>query len=343
MAVVGFWVIPVFLAVRGLYFGIRDGFLAHVLLKIWAVFWTLWLAEWLIAYSKTHVSAGNACGRETTFTALWLTSFALIHGAAVYIVRRFELMEKIYDKLNEKDWYLRWRRVDLIAGGVVQAVAALGVSYYMAAPLYNPPEGTPLWLVGRAANAVGSKVTSFLGLHGPDYFGIGGYQENFLQHSSATVNGCMQLTPHEPYGWLLYVWAFAIGPLFAIICLQPVLYLSIWIKRLGRGSGLYVRSDLACRKCGGRGIHVRNPLLFGTLCIDCRGSGHSKFPSSLGSAEAEEHEEDPEEIKVNLSLILKTYIWFWILILLVIPALMASIALLIVVMVLIVKIALWLL
>ena len=81
---------------------------------------------------------------------------------------------------------------------------------------------------------VGSKVASFLGLQGPDYFAIGGYQENFLGHSALSVNTCMQQTSHEPYGWLLFVWAFAIGPLFAIVCLQPVLYLSIWIKRLGR-------------------------------------------------------------------------------------------------------------
>jgi hypothetical protein len=335
MTVVTFWLVPVFLTVRGLYLGSRDGFLVHAPLKIWAVWWTVWLARWFITYSQTHVAAGNICGRETAFTALWLTGFAVIHGAAVYVVRRSELTEKVYAGLNRWPWYLRWRRVDLIAGGVVQMAAALGVAYYMAAPLYDPPAGTPLSLVGPVVKTVGSKVASFLGLQGPDYFAIGGYQENFLHHSALSVNTCMQQTSHEPYGWLLFVWAFAIGPLFAIVCLQPVLYLSIWIKRLGRDP-FYGHNQLACRSCSGRGIHVRNPLLFGTVCLTCRGSGQRKPTKSPAIAESEEnHKENSGETKVTLGLVLKSYLWFWILVLFILPALIVPIAL-------ILKVGLWL-
>lgn len=317
--VVLFWLVPLYVITRGFYTGYTDGFVTRAFGKVWGFIWALVLAKIIADYASAEVNA-TPCDRVNTFLGLWLVSFTTIHAGGVWVVKKYELNEKIHSWLEEQEGYDRWRRFDQALGGAIEALVLLGLAFFIVVNILTSfnqdvnaiPHYTPLnfaaYLLYYPIRFLGD-ISSALNLTGPGAFGFKENIQQFAAGSPELYCTSGQQISHAAYGWTAFIFAFITGPLAFVICFQPVLYSPLWLSELRQhGFRGYRRSYGTCEVCAGRGFHIRNLLLFGTPCAKCHGSGLSPEGMKSGRFSPDYGYSD----EPNLKLVAKSYAIFWV-------------------------------
>ena len=317
--VVLFWLVPLYVITRGFYTGYMDGFATRAFGKVWGFTWAIVLALIITNYASTEVNA-TPCDHVNTFLGLWLVSFTSIHGCGVYIVKKYALNEKIHSKiyswLEDQEKYPRWKRIDQALGGTVEALVLLGLAFFITVNIMSAfnqdisviPRYSPLYFTSYLLYypiRYLPYVYNALNLTGPGVFGFKEDIQRFAPGSPELY--CHQQLSHAPYGWTALIFIFITGPLAFVICFQPVLYSPRWLSELRQRRFSAIRVSGSCELCAGRGIHIRNLLLFGTPCAKCHGSGFSPESSGISQEYRERYSDRP-----NLKLVVTTCIVFYI-------------------------------
>jgi hypothetical protein len=236
---------------------------------------------------------------------LWLLTFSVIHACGVFLIKRYKINQKIHDWLEAQPAYAIWRFPDRLAGGLLEALAMLALAFYLTRSLDSSfPAYTPYKIIEDGVNAVNAQVSDFLGLTGPGFMSPQGKLDSIVPN--AAQNQCFTHVGSAPWAWAGFVFFLVTGPLAVVVCLQPVLYMSDWIEQYRRYGFSANKAKHACRACGGRGIHLRNPLLFGTPCTKCQGTGWKKKKDRKLMASDDARARD----RPGLALLIGSYVWF---------------------------------
>jgi hypothetical protein len=320
--VVLFWLVPLYVITRGFYTGYVDGFASRAFGKLWGFIWASVLAVIIVHYASAEVNAAP-CDRVYSFFSLWLVCFTTVHGCGVYIAKKYALTEKIHSWLegDEDDaghaWYARWKGIDQALGGTVEALVLLGLAFFIAVNILNSfnqdvnaiPHYTPLYFASYVLYypiRYLQYVASALNLTGPGAFGVEQYLRQFALGSPDPLRYCNgEQISHAPYAWTGFIAIAITGPLAFVICFQPVLYSPRWLSELRRDRFGAIRLPGSCKVCAGRGIHIRNLLLFGTPCAKCHGSGYSAEAPGISPEFRKRYSDRP-----NLKLVVKSYAIF---------------------------------
>src|ERR1700722_7140137 len=320
--VVLFWLVPLYVIVRGFYTGYTDGFVTRSFGKVWGFIWALVLAVIIAHHASAEVKV-TPCDRLYSFFTLWLVSFTSIHGCGVYLVKRYALSEKIHSWLEGHEGYARWRRSDQVFGGIVEALVLLGLAFFIAINIMTSfnqhvdaiPHYSPLNFAGYILYypiRYLPDISSALNLTGPGAFGVEGVLRQFAPGSSDPLRHCSAVVQisQAPYAWTGYIVIFISAPLALVICFQPFLYSPLWLSDLHRDGFGAIRWRGSCKVCAGRGIHVRNLLLFGTPCTKCHGSGVSQERIKTSGVPDFGEQLAGHSDRPNLKLVIRSYVIF---------------------------------
>ena len=331
--VVLFWLVPLYVITRGFYTGYTDGFITRAFGKVWGFIWALILAKIIAHYVSAEINA-TTCDRVYSFFSLWLLSFTSIHGCGVYIAKKYTLNEKIHSRLEDpRRGYARWKRIDQALGGTIEALVLLGLSFFIVVNILTSfnqdvsaiPHYTPLYFAAYAlcypirylpdvSSALNlPDVSGALNLTGPGAFGVEGNLRQFAPGSPDPLRYCngFQQISHAPYAWTGFIAIAITGPLAFVICFQPVLHSPLWLSDLRQYRLGAIRLPGSCKACAGRGIHIRNLLLFGTPCAKCHGAGVSREEMKSAGIPPERAEQLARHSdRPNLKLVAKSYAIF---------------------------------
>ena len=299
--VVLFWLVPLYVITRGFYAGYTDGFVTRAFGKVWGFIWALVLAKIIAYYVSAEINA-TPCDRVYSFFSLWLVSFTSIHGCGVYIAKKYALNEKVNSWLESQEGYARWKRIDQALGGTVEALVLLGLAFFITINILTSfnqnvsaiPHYTPLNFAVYALYypiRYLSHVADALNLTGPGAFGVKDYLQHFAAGNPDPLRYCnSEQISHAPYAWTGFIAIAITGPLAFVICFQPVLHSPLWLSDLRRYRFGPIRLAGSCKACAGRGIHIRNLLLFGTPCAKCHGAGVSRGGNEISRNSARTRE-----------------------------------------------------
>lgn len=159
------WALPLYVLVRAAYRGARDGLVTRLPAKLWLTAWAAALGVITVTLTFEN-AADNFCARYDYFVAVWLASFSVMHGAGMFVFRKFDVTTRIRDELERRPWYPTVRWADRSFGAVLEAISMLGLLHYAVRMSTGESGGPVLSAAGRIVDGTGETLGELAGLAG---------------------------------------------------------------------------------------------------------------------------------------------------------------------------------